>query len=507
MLLLFAAGIHAWLLGHTEVAARDSIGFIRYAIELERLPWPEVMRHSQQHPGYPVLLMVVSWPVRYAFGTDCDTLRFSAQLASSLASVLLVIPMFYLGRELFDQRAGFWGAVLFQGLPLTARILSDALSESLFLLILTTGLLLAVRAVRGRSPGLFALCGMCGGLAYLTRPEGLLLVVAAGLVLLGVQLVSAWRWPWSRTLACAATLGLTALVVGAPFPLIIGKLTAKPNPSKVMEELVSRPPLDEEVGRSRPLEASILAVYAPPNLKDRTWWALRAVGEETVRGFHYVLWLPALLGLWWFRRLFFKRPAVWVVAVYCFLHTLLLWKLAMVMGYVADRHVQVLVLGGVFAAAAGAWEAGLRLSALMARRWRGAARFNGRWLSAAFLAALATFGLPEVFRPLHANRAGHHAAGLWLAEHSRPYDQIMDPFCWAHYYTGRVFWEGLEPDPIPGPNPTCYIVLDRPDHEHSRLPVLEPAEQLAASGRLVYYWPDDQPISEAKIRIFATAKR
>jgi hypothetical protein len=50
------------------------------------------------------------------------------------------------------------------------------------------------------------------------------------------------------------------------------------------------------------------------------------------------------------------------------------------------------------------------------------------------------------------------------------------------------------------------VVLDRPDHEHSRLPLLETAERLAATGRLVYYWPADGPATEAKIRVFATPK-
>src|SRR5712691_2792109 len=54
VLLGLAAGIRAWLIGHTEVAARDSVGFIRYALELERYPWKEVLERSLQHPGYPM---------------------------------------------------------------------------------------------------------------------------------------------------------------------------------------------------------------------------------------------------------------------------------------------------------------------------------------------------------------------------------------------------------------------------------------------------------------------
>src|SRR5262249_29172585 len=124
LLIGLATGLRVWLITHTEVAARDSIGFIRYALQLERQPWSEVLSKFQQHPGYPAVLLLVSWPVRAALGgTDAVSMQLSAQIASALAGILLVIPMYYLGRELFDRSAGFWGAALFQCLPVAARVL------------------------------------------------------------------------------------------------------------------------------------------------------------------------------------------------------------------------------------------------------------------------------------------------------------------------------------------------------------------------------------------------
>src|SRR5947209_4880368 len=94
VLVVLAAGSRAWLMGHTEVAARDSVGFIRYALELERYPWKEVLERSLQHPGYPIVLLAVSWPVRHFLGgINPISMQLSAQLASALAGVLLVIPM------------------------------------------------------------------------------------------------------------------------------------------------------------------------------------------------------------------------------------------------------------------------------------------------------------------------------------------------------------------------------------------------------------------------------
>jgi hypothetical protein len=508
------------------VAARDSIGFIRYALELEHQPWTQVISHSQQHPGYPVLMMVVSWPVRFFHGaTDSTSMQLSAQLAAGLAGILLVIPMFYLGKELFDRRVGFWAALLFQCLPLTARILSDALSEALYLFFVTMALLLAVRGFRSRSVGRFVLCGVFTGLAYWTRPEGALLVPAVGVVLLAVACVRAWRWPLKRLVYCGGAFGLTALVVGSPFVLITGRLTVKPNPDKVgnsILESISLVPAKPDLLPSRqstgtavsqgPLQASLWAVYAPENLEDRRWWGLRAVAEEVVRGYQYIGWIPVLLGLWWFRERLATQPGAWVLIALCVLHTFVLWRLARLLGYVSDRHVQVLVLCGIFSGAAGLLAAGPRLAALVSRvwqSWRGeesSLSLNGQCLSLVLLVGLAVFGLPTLSKPLHYNRAGHHAAGLWLAKHSDLSDEILDPFCWAHYYAGRVFWEGKDV-PVPaGHTHRCYVVLDRPDKEHPHLPLMKKADELASQGELVYYWPENRPLEEAKIRIFALPK-
>src|SRR5436305_9613877 len=104
LLLLFVLPSRAWLLYNTEVAARDSIGFIRYALQLESKPWQAVLLGNHQHPGYPLAIWAVSQPVRFLAGTDALTMRISAQLASTLAALALLIPMYYLGTALFDRQ-------------------------------------------------------------------------------------------------------------------------------------------------------------------------------------------------------------------------------------------------------------------------------------------------------------------------------------------------------------------------------------------------------------------
>src|SRR5437763_5657650 len=98
LIILFGTGLRLWIVSHAEVAARDSIGFISYALKLETGPWLQVVKTAEQPPGYALAVLVVSWPMRWwAGGLTCEAMALSTQLASLIAGVLLVIPMYRLG--------------------------------------------------------------------------------------------------------------------------------------------------------------------------------------------------------------------------------------------------------------------------------------------------------------------------------------------------------------------------------------------------------------------------
>ena len=164
-----ALGLRVWHISHTEVIARDSIGYMQFASQLQHGPWKEVVAGEVLHPGYPFLILAMSGPVRYFYtGPDWLAMQLSAQLAGALAGTLLVIPMYYLGRELFSRSVGLWASLCYQCMPSSGRFFADGLSESTFLLFAATGLLMGVKGLRRRSWFHFGLCGLFAGLAYLT---------------------------------------------------------------------------------------------------------------------------------------------------------------------------------------------------------------------------------------------------------------------------------------------------------------------------------------------------
>lgn len=513
VLLILATAIRAWLLCHTEVTSRDSIGFERYAWELEHKKWKQVLRSNLHHPLYPLTVLVMSVPVRQAVhGTDLEVMQSSAQLASGLAGILLVIPMFFLGKELFDRRVGFWVAAIFQCLPVGARVMSDALSESLFLLTSATALLLAVRALRTGSTSGFVVCGLFAGLAYLTRPEGILIVVAVALVLIGRRLFINRQSAWTQAVSQVAGLVIAAVVVAGPYIAIIQGFSNKTTTRDVLK--AAQVFWIQAIGKrgisSAPSMAAMMGIWWPDgkvtDLQGHLGWSLYALASEISKGFFYIAWIPALGGLFTFRKRLRIRSGEAVFLILCLLQCLALLRVAMVAGYVADRHVLIIVLCGLYWAVAAVFFLTERIRA-------GDSWFSTFCPGAALLfLGLALVALPKTLEPLHSNRAGHHAVGLWLAEHITPADELDDPFCWAAHYAGRTF---LREPPLSSPSVIQryrYVVHDcRPDHrDRFRKPSAPVADLIAAGGKVVFHWPELMPLEEAKIILFAvplTAKK
>ncbi len=149
LLLLLALGLRTFQLATTEVTARDSISYIHIAWRMENGDWLKVIPASPQHPGYPIAVLAASVPARLFFPNDLPyAMQLGAQLASAAAGVLLVVPLYWLGRQLFSARVAFGAVLIFQCLPCSGRILADGLSEGVFLLFAVTALASAMYGLR-----------------------------------------------------------------------------------------------------------------------------------------------------------------------------------------------------------------------------------------------------------------------------------------------------------------------------------------------------------------------
>lgn len=513
ILLLFAAGIHAWVIANTYVPARDSIGLLRMADALGSRPWGDVLRENQQPPGYPALVLVFSrliHPLSDSRG-QAETAVFSGQLANALPAILLVIPMFYLGRELFGRRVGFWAALLFQFLPLAAHVTSDVLSEGLFLLLAATALLFACQGLRKRSTVHFLLCGFFSGFAYLTRPEGALIAGVVLLVLVALQFQRTRNWPWRNAFACSICLLTATIAVASPYMFVIGGITNKPAALELFGAAESG---QREAGSGeRRVESEVgggvlFAAFSESWGKHGTpsfAWAAWTLAREMVQKSLYVFWLPTLLGLWWFRQRMRLHPGAWVVLLYAVVHAAILCRIASNVGYVSERHTILLFMVGSFWAAAALIIVTSRIRTLAVSRLRlRVFPHCTRLASAVLLLSTVLWMLPWTLAPLHANRAGHREAGRWLATNARPGDIVVDPYCWALYYSGV---ENPTPENPPKSDSMIWIVIEVTENTHSRLPDVVAAHKLAEQAEQVFSWQPNEKLRQQRAEEVVIWKR
>ncbi|MBA4066124.1 MAG: hypothetical protein C0501_20880 [Isosphaera sp.] len=503
-----ALAVHGWLVAHTAVPARDGLTYARFALNLSdpnvvrdtdaARARVEVVRTAEQPPGYPAAV----WAAEKALRAGCDLplpdrVLLAAQLVNAAAAVLLVVPMYLTGRILFGRNVGFAAALLFQVLPVPARVTSDALSEGLYLLCVSSAVLFGVRAVRRPGVGGFLLCGLAAGASYLVRPEGLLAGVAVGLV---VAAAAVGRyWPRDRAAARLAALAVGVGLVAVPYAALIGKLTNKPTGKFITTPLDTGP---APIWRGQPnanaggAAGPLFAEWWDPKRdegKNRAAWAVAAVGKEMVKSLHYVVGALALFGVVARRRqLLLPDPGPWVLLALGGLNLLLLVYLAARIGYVSERHtVLATMLCCTFAAAA------LRPLADALGAVAAAARVPARAGAGGMLLALVAAALPYTLKPMHPQREGHKHAGRWLAAHAAADDAVVDPLAWAEWYAGRTLYTRKHALLAP----VTWVVVERgKTSPHSRLPLWDLANDLAAAGQLAYRWPEggsaDGPVVE-----------
>ena len=552
VLVLIGVGLRVVVIANTTLPSRDSIVFVRYALDLEDPPsGPDgplgffgVIRANEHPPAYPLAILLVSKVVRpLAGGTTVPAMALSAQVASALAGVLLTLPFYGLVRRILDRNLAFSAAAVFGVLPGFVEVTSDGISDGLFWLTTVTALWFAVRALgttgrRAATLNGFG-AGACCGLGYLVRPEAAVIALSIGLTLAGVVAVL-----WLRRKRGDTTAGRIgprfqaglALVVGwalvtAPYMALIGGITNKPSGGGWLKKLQGKeidPTYFDRQG-ARPAVRLPLAAWWDPNAdagQSRTVWALSSLWNEYWKASFYVLPAFGLIGLFGVgRRL--ADPRVILLLVVAGLQALLLWSLAVFIGYVSQRHTILIVLvTAVFAAA------GFQLLADLAiRAWhtqavsRRAVRFvtplagaatgeslvramravDPRVLVAIWTMIVVAIAVPRNFKSLHEERAGHKAAGLWMRDHVEPDWQIVDPFGWAEWYTGRTLRAIPNPEPTKGPG--VYVVYEpNAKSPHSRLGLYDMARGLAAPEKMVYRYPEGAPDDEVKVAVYRVPK-
>ncbi|MBX7102871.1 MAG: glycosyltransferase family 39 protein [Gemmataceae bacterium] len=448
-----------------------------------------VLRTSQQPPGYPLAILATSWPIRAVSGGPTpENMALAAQIASCLFGVLLVVPMVGFGTEIIDRRFGLASAALFQCLPAWVRFTSDGLSEAMFLFFIAVGLWAAARSFRTGSAWSFLETGLAAGMAFLTRPEGAELAGAVAVVIVGAACLA--RVSWTSSTVSMASLAIGFLILAGPFVVATGRITNKPTGRFLLGDPTAEKSFFGKADRPPVLLAAWWQDAGDPN-RNRTLWATQTLLTETAASSRQFGLLLSLIGLAvWHRRIRNSAGGA-VLIVLSAAHAILLIRMTSSVGYLSERHTALIVLTGCFPATLGLME----VVDWLCRRSGGVLRVSPVLATLVLVAAAAA--MPSLAKPLHGNRAGHRAAGQWLAKHAPGEAGIRDPFCWGRYYSGRDFTDSAADDPD-----LQYVIVELSDNQHSRLPLLTEARAKAAAGELVYHWPESKPVEKASVAVY-----
>ena len=421
------SGLFVWLNYHAEVTFADGLRGIQQAEAIDRGAWTEGVIRSVEHPLHPIAIAAVH---RVMGGEGPASWQRAAQGASVLGMVLLVIPVYLLTLEIFGPPTAWLGCLLVVANPITGHVVTNVLSESTFLLVWTWGLWGAVRFLReGRFFWLPLTIGF-GALAYLARPEGVLLPIALVATLVVLPLHRATRIYWPRWWAAVAFLVIGSIGLVGPYMAAKGGIGTRPAVARL-------------IGTAAPADALALERDHPIPPGQTTFGAYRLAVYRVAKAFRGAVPLPLLalaaLGLA-VARPWTARARTWLfLGIIVGISALGLVRLHVTGGYCTVRHALIPAMLLRLAAAHGiAW---LTCSIVIDGRWLGLAegRFRpGPAIWALLLAALIGIPLVRSTTPVHGSFATYRDAGMWLAEvNGKSPGKALDMTDWALYFSQK----------------------------------------------------------------------
>ena len=172
LLFLLALGLRVWLAARTATIFEDGPRFLATASRMAAGEWEMAFRDSY-HPLYSFLIQGLS--------RITGDPEFVGSAISVLAGSLCVLALYAFFRQVWGVQVAAVGAFLLAIHPYAIRFSSSVQSEALYMLFFVGSVALLIRVLD--RPGLWSaiLCGVVLGLAYLVRPEGVVVGVVGGL--------------------------------------------------------------------------------------------------------------------------------------------------------------------------------------------------------------------------------------------------------------------------------------------------------------------------------------
>jgi hypothetical protein len=211
MVLLLAAAVRTLIAANTYVISTDAERFLPIA-DLIRGGNFATALSDDFHPLYPALMAGLS------LLTGLDLEKCGVIISIVLGS-LTIVPVYFITRELFSPLAGILAALVLAFNSFSAEKSANIMSEGATIFLMLCGAWALLWGVRRANLTYVAAAGALSGLAYLTRPEGLGIVLAGCVYLIICRKTSLTN----RARIGGIALALAACVVFAgPYAVYLG---------------------------------------------------------------------------------------------------------------------------------------------------------------------------------------------------------------------------------------------------------------------------------------------
>jgi hypothetical protein len=190
ILLLTSLTLSIYLFFQTYVISLDGVSqYIPMAKVFASGFFKDAIRFTGQQPLYSFLIALLSrWVPDF---------EIAGKLISSFFGIMVIFPVYFLGKRIFDRKVAFLSAFLLVIHPYVRRYSADVLKESSYLFFLAAGIWFSLRAFEKDKIYPYIFIPFFSVMAYLIRPDGVEILLVVFFYILLIKKFSAPGKKWT----------------------------------------------------------------------------------------------------------------------------------------------------------------------------------------------------------------------------------------------------------------------------------------------------------------------
>jgi 4-amino-4-deoxy-L-arabinose transferase-like glycosyltransferase len=218
LIILMVAGLalRLFFLRYRFTVAYDEVNYAKLGVSGYLNGLADIL-HTYWSPLLPALIAF--------FCNFFSDYELAGRMVSILASVLLMIPVYFLGKTVYDQTVGLIAAAFIAIFPPLAFQSTLILTETLSMLFGAVAVLFGLLMLKRYSIAFALLAGASAGLAYLSHPQGLGFIIVLAVWIPFATITKLFLIRPLRMVYLLAALSIGFIAVASPYLIYLKKTT------------------------------------------------------------------------------------------------------------------------------------------------------------------------------------------------------------------------------------------------------------------------------------------